>query len=398
MANVDAFRRREGQYKKKAQRYDDQRSQGARSKEECGKCGKPQHSEESQCPALKSKCKKCHKKGHWERKCRSKAVREVTSEQQEETYFLGAVECEKEEEKWTVGLPINNVKVSFKIDTGADATVIGQRTFEKMSPKINLGPPDTCFVSPGGDLKCIGMFPCTTSYKDEQYSFMAYVIEGTSCLIGCHEAVKMGLVKRIQEIGGVFGSSGLLKTEPIKIALHEDAQPYAVHTARRVPLPLVPLVKKELQRMEAEGIIEKVTRPTEWCAAMVPVLKPNKREVRICADLRKLNKAVRREKYVMPTVDEILSRLVGSKVFTSLDAASGFYQIPLHEESKMLTTFITPFGRYAFRGLPFGITSAPEIFQRKMAETLAGLEGTEIFMDDVLIHAETEELHNQRLM
>ena len=130
---------------------------------------------------------------------------------------------------------------------------------------------------------------------------------------------------------------------------------------------------------------------------MVAVLKPNKREVRICADLRKLNKAVRREKYVMPTVDEILSRLVGSKVFTSLDAASGFYQIPLHEESKMLTTSITPFGRYAFRRLPFGITSVPEIFLRKMVETLAGLEGTEIFMDDVLIHAETEELHNQRL-
>ena len=63
----------------------------------------------------------------------------------------------------------------------------------------------------------------------------------------------------------------------------------------------------------------------------------------------------------------------------------------------MLTTFITPFGKYAFRRLPFRITSAPEIFQRKMAETLAGLEGTEIFMDDILVHAETEELHDQCL-
>lgn len=96
----------------------------------------------------------------------------------------------------------------------------------------------------------------------------------------------------------------------------------------------------------------------------------------------------------MPTVEEILPRLAGSKVFTSVDAASGFYQIPLHDQSKMLTTFIAPFGRYAFRCLPRGITSTSEIFQRKMAETLAGLEGVEIFMHDILIHGETEELHD----
>ena len=92
-----------------------------------------------------------------------------------------------------------------------------------------------------------------------------------------------------------------------------------------------------------------------------------------------------------------MARLAGSKVFMSLDAASGFDQIPLHEESRMLTMFITPFGRYAFRPLPFGITLAPKFFLRKMAETLAGLEGTEIFMDDILVHAETEELYDQRL-
>ncbi|KAL6482004.1 hypothetical protein MHYP_G00100840 [Metynnis hypsauchen] len=190
---------------------------------------------------------------------------------------------------------------------------------------------------------------------------------------------------------------GLLNTEPVEIVLQDDAKPYSVHTARRIPLPLVPLVKKELHRMESEGIIEKVTKPTEWCAAMVPVLKPNKKEVRCCADLRKLNRAVKHEKNVLPTVEEILPRLVGSTVFTTLDAASGFYQIPLYEDSKKLTTFITPFGRYAFRRLPFGITSAPEIFQRKMVETLTGLEGIELFMDDILVHGESEEIHDQCL-
>uniref|UniRef100_A0AAV2M4H2 Retrotransposon gag domain-containing protein n=1 Tax=Knipowitschia caucasica TaxID=637954 RepID=A0AAV2M4H2_KNICA len=110
----------------------------------------------------------------------------------------------------------------------------------------------------GGDLKCMGLFQATTKYKEQQYTFNVYVIEGkVSCLLGRHEAVEMGLVIRVNEVSTVFSSGGLLDTEPVKIVLQEGAQPYAVHTARRIPLPLVPLVKKELHRMESEGIIEK---------------------------------------------------------------------------------------------------------------------------------------------
>ncbi len=169
----------------------------------------------------------------------------------------------------------------------------------------------------------------------------------------------------------LVGTSSMLKTQPIKIRLKEDAQPYAVHTAR-VPLPPMPLVKKWLQRLKEEGIIEKVTRPAKWCAAMVLALKPNRKEVQCHVDLRKLNRGVKREKYVLPTKEEILPRLSGSKVFTSLDTACGFYQISLHKESCKLTSFVTPFGRYAFRRLPFGITSAQEIFCKKWQKLYRG--------------------------
>uniref|UniRef100_A0A3B4U8Y0 ribonuclease H n=1 Tax=Seriola dumerili TaxID=41447 RepID=A0A3B4U8Y0_SERDU len=399
-ANVDFVRRRDSRQKKK--RWQQRGNTGPTTHNmgdhgKCGRCGKPRHSEERRCPALQSKCNKCHRKGHWERECHSKAVSEIT-EGEKQIYFLGEVGREDSQDNWTVSLTICDKPIAFKIDTGADATVINEKIFKKIKSKVQLDPPDTHFLSPGGDIRCTGMFQTTTSYKERLYTFPVYVIKGKgNCLLSRPEAVAMGLVRRVDEVSSVFGSGGLLKTEPVKIALKEDAQPYAVQTARRIPLPLVPLVKKELQRMENEGIIERVTQPTEWCAAMVPVLKPNKREVRCCADLRKLNRAVKREKYVIPTAEEIMPRLAGSKVFTSLDAASGFYQIPLHEDSRKLTTFITPFGRYAFRRLPFGITSAPEIFQRKMAETLTGLEGTEVYMDDILIHGENEEIHDQRL-
>lgn len=89
-------------------------------------------------------------------------------------------------------------------------------------------------------------------------------------------------------------------------------------------------------------------------------------------DVRKINNTVKREKFVLPTTEEIISKLSGAKIFSSLDAASEFYQIPLEEKSTRLTTFITPFDRYVFKRQPFGFTSSPEIFQRRHYEGLRG--------------------------
>lgn len=121
------------------------------------------------------------------------------------------------------------------------------------------------------------------------------------------------------------------------------------------------------------GIIEKVTDPTEWCARMVPVMKKHGK-IRICMDLKRLNENVNRD-FILPTLDDILPKLAKSTVFSSLDTESGFWQSPLEENSARLTTFITPIGRYCFKRLPFGITSAP----------------------DILIFGETQEIHDQRL-
>ncbi len=111
-------------------------------------------------------------------------------------------------------------------------------------------------------------------------------------LLSRSTASSMGLVKRIEKVHNAFGEHGTLKTEPVKIQLKEKAQPYAVHTARRVPLPLIQKVKEELRRMEGNGVIEPVTDPTDWCiqteVGMVPVPKPNGK-VRICVDLKKFN-------------------------------------------------------------------------------------------------------------
>lgn len=165
-------------------------------------------------------------------------------------------------------------------------------------------------------------------------------------------------------------------------------------TAHRVPFPMLQKVKEELQRMENHGVIERVTQPTEWCAPMVPVLKKNNARARICVNLTKLNKSVKRECYILPTPEETMSRLSGATVFSSLHAASGFWQIPLHRESCKPKTFITPFGRYWKIKGALVITSAPLIFQREMLVILEGIEGMEVFMDDILVYGATMEQHD----
>ena len=103
--------------------------------------------------------------------------------------------------------------------------------------------------------------------------------------------------------------------------------------------------EEEIKRMEQLDVIESIDEPTEWCSPIVP--KADGR-VRICVDLTKLNQAVHRGVYQMPTVEETLRSLTEGSVFFKLDANSGFHQIVPHPESTRLTTFIMPFGRYKF--------------------------------------------------
>ncbi len=148
--------------------------------------------------------------------------------------------------------------------------------------------------------------------------------------------------------------------------------------------------------MEKEGVISKVSEPTPWCAGLVVVPKKSG-SVRLCVDLKPLNRSVLRETHPLPKVDETLAQLAGAKTFSKLDANSGFWQIPLSQSSRLLTTFITPMGRYCFNKLPFGISSAPEHFQRRMSELLTGLQGVLCQMDDILVFGKDEAEHDQRL-
>ena len=169
-----------------------------------------------------------------------------------------------------------------------------------------------------------------------------------------------------------------------------------VHPPRRILVTLRSRVKDELDRMETLGVAERVHEPSDWVNSMVTVIKPNGK-LRICIDPRDLNKAIKREHFPTKTVEEVVARMPNAKVFSVLDASSGFWQIKLDQESSKLCTFNTPFGRYRFKRLPFGICSAQDVFQDVMSEIFSGIEGVEVIVDDLLIWGENQQQHDERL-
>lgn len=145
--------------------------------------------------------------------------------------------------------------------------------------------------------------------------------------------------------------------------------------------------------MERNGIIVKRDGPTDWVSSMLIVEKKDK-SIRICIDPRDLNTAIQREHFLVPTFDDILPRLSGKKLFSIIDMKDGFWHIELDDESSKLVTFNTPFGRYSFRRLPFGITSAPEVFQKRVYQAFGDIEGVSVIFDDIIIAADTVEQHD----
>ena len=149
-----------------------------------------------------------------------------------------------------------------------------------------------------------------------------------------------------------------------------------------MPVPKKEAMKTELDQMVADKIV--TTEPTDWVSSVLAVPKKDG-SVRICLDPRDLNTAIKCSHYPLATVEDVTSRLTNAKVFSVLDAKSGFWQVKLTENASNLTTLNTPFGRFRWLRISFGIRFAPEIWQRKMHEAIEGLLGVEVITDDFLV-------------
>ena len=121
-------------------------------------------------------------------------------------------------------------------------------------------------------------------------------------------------------------------------------------------------------------------------------------KVRLCLDPRDLNKWVKREHYRTRTIDEVVTELKDAKLFTVVDARKGYWHVSLDKESSYLTTFSTPFGRYRFNRLPFGLVVSQDTFQKQLDTVSEGLDGITSIADDTFAYGSSEEEHDANLV
>ena len=182
------------------------------------------------------------------------------------------------------------------------------------------------------------------------------------------------------------GAPGCTKMIEHRIAVDHIAHPVR-RPPYRVPQAYRELVRSELREMLAAGII----KPSEssWAAPIV-LVKKRDGSLRLCVDYRRLNAVCKPDPYPMPRVDELLDQLGKAQFITTLDLARDYWQVPMAEESRNMTAFITPFGQFEFTVMPFGLSGAPGTFQRIMDGVVVGKEEfAAAYLDDLVIYSST---------
>ena len=195
----------------------------------------------------------------------------------------------------------------------------------------------------------------------------------------------------------VFEGTGKLQNRQVELIVDRSVKP-VVQRQRRIPFYLRAKVDSELERLEAEDIIEKVpdTDETPWISPVVIVPKKEDK-IRLCVDMRAANKAIKRVCHPIPTVRDISMDLNGATFFSKPDMSQAYHQLELAPSSRNITTFITHAGLYRFKRLNYGTNSAAEIFQNTLQQVLHGINGVRNIADDILIYGTTYEEHNKAL-
>ena len=291
----------------------------------CLRCGKYPSHNRHECPAKEEFCRKCNKKGHYAAMCRTRSdVRYLEDEDgnilgtvTEESAVCGAVDWHSDVQVTT---KTHCHSVSFRIDTGADVTVVPGRFFKENSPLIQKT--DKKLFGPGQNkINVIGSVHATLAVGKTSSEQELYVVgDLKEPLSGRPATEALKLIERVnyvdkenkykQEFPDLFTGLGRMK-DVYTIRLQENVQPFAISTPRRLPLPMKEKVQEELKKLEELDIIRPVETPTDWCAPVVAVPKPNGK-VRLCIDFTKLNESVRRENFPLPTTDQLLAQLDGA--------------------------------------------------------------------------------------
>ena len=186
------------------------------------------------------------------------------------------------------------------------------------------------------------------------------------------------------------------KTDVCKLVIKTKEAPPIASAPYRIPDRMKEGVRQEVAKLVEMGVA--VPSHSPWASPIVPVPKPDG-SIRLCIDYRRINSITEGDPYYMTTLEEILERVGDSRCISKLDLSKGFYQIEMDEESIDKTAFITPFGKFAFTRMPFGLKNAPAIFQRTMEVVLRRCyDYSAPYIDDIVVFSGNgvEHIHHLR--
>ena len=257
----------------------------------CRRCGRGAHSRHS-CPAKDAMCFKCNRRGHYSSQCQSTTVAMISTEPGQvltedthqhytDTAYLNTVESTKED-IWEVKVTVDNTVIKFKVDTGAEVTVISEALWKTLNLSEPLRKPSLSLCGPDHTpLKVLGEVLLSLTYKGRCCTQPVYIVKNLkNNLLGFPAIKALNLLSHVESVDKnvvlqyplLFNGLGTFAHE-YKIQLKPNSKPFSLSTTRNIPLALRPKVQAELQRMESLGVISRVTEPTPWCAAMVVVPK-----------------------------------------------------------------------------------------------------------------------------
>lgn len=411
----------------------------------CQRCGRFDHINIQSCPAKELKCRKCGFQGHFAKCCKTnynkRKLFTQKGEEPETKHFktknrsnvrfidtddsnsaagnsLRNFDCFKinSGESYNVNSAsddmiecfIGNTAIVFLIDSGSKVNIVTDKDYNVLLKNnatiwdVTIQPTEV--LKPYASAKPLDVeirFVATVSLlnKKEVIAPFYVVNKGDVSIIGKITAKQLGILKLGLDINRIEIKTVTpfpkIKDFVVKLTIDPNVKPVQ-QSMRRVPIAVEPIVEKKLDEALKRGIIEKVTEPSAWISPIVIAYKSSG-DIRICIDMRRANVAILRENYPIPTFDSFMTKLRNANYFSRLDLKDAYHQLELHTDSRPITTFITHKGLHRYLRLMFGITSAPEIFQKIMEQILAPCQNSLNFLDDIIVFGTDEQEHDECL-
>lgn len=409
--------------------------EGAQGGVICHRCGHPGHLATT-CRFKDQVCHRCKKRGHLARVCRSKPktfpptqgtqskrptsqpVRQVGEESEDDSDDSLRPIYTLEQERDTrlppikVQVVLDHCSVPMEVDTGASVSIMPETLYRQLWPRRGLKETTIRLQTYSKEpIAVVGVTDVQVAYEGQTATLPLVVVKGGGpTLLGrnwlshirlnwskIHYTTSPGLHELLAKYPEVFQEGlGSLKGYEAKINVDPNATP-RFHKARSVPYAMREKVEAELDRLVAEGTLVPVEY-SDWATPIVAVVKSDRKSVRICGDFKvTVNPVSQLHRYPIPKIEDIFATLEGGKTFTKLDLSQAYQQLKLDAESQKYLVINTHKGLFRYTRLPYGISSAPGIFQKAMETLLQGIPHVTVYIDDILITGENDADHLQTL-